>query len=621
MPSDPPSPAPRRPGRGRIRRPTAAVPVQRHRGLGRPAEVTGPDYWLAHMRRPVLFDACAGRLAEAAPAALLELGPDAGLARLAARRLEPGSAATASCLPTVGGDPAPAPAPVRVPAPAPAPARETVHLLRAVGTLWTSGCPVDWTAFHRAQRPRRTTVPGTLPAPTPLAGRAGRYRAARHGTGAARCPRESRLCDCRPATAVPANPVSATPAPRLRPRDPDPATADQSVSGKPLRDWGYLPGWRHTAAVPRRTARTARPAAVRRRPARRGRRQAAHRPRRTPGDRPSRRERPSEPHHYDELLAELAAQGRTRDWWRTCGPSRRRAGPGRWTGRRCGAGSGPGCTACCTWRGPWAHARRPAGPAGGGHPGRAVRARRRPRPPRTRHRGRGGQGDPAGAARRVLHRAGRRALPRRPEPTGGPDRGRTAGPEPATEIAYRGRSGSSAATPAAPGPGRRTARHGDRRVHLVCGGLGGIGLSLAESLAPAPPRWCSPGARRFPPRGVERLSRGPPGGDDTTRLIDRLKRITDQGTAVLVRQADVADEARMREVVTEAEERFGPITGVVHAAGVPDTAGMIQRRDGRATGEVIASRCWAPSCSTACWATANWTSTCCARPSAPCCTS
>lgn len=132
-------------------------------------------------------------------------------------------------------------------------------------------------------------------------------------------------------------------------------------------------------------------------------------------------------------------------------------------------------------------------------------------------------------------------------------------------------------------------------VYLICGGLGGIGLSLAEYLAPGARALVLTRRTPFPePDAWPGCRAARPDGDDTTRLIDRLAALTADGTGLLIRQADVTDEAGMRAVVAEAERRFGPVTGVVHAAGTPDTAGMIQRRDRRATDEAIASKVLGP---------------------------
>jgi nonribosomal peptide synthetase protein BlmVIII len=58
----------------------------------------------------------------------------------------------------------------------------------------------------------------------------------------------------------------------------------------------------------------------------------------------------------------------------------------------------------------------------------------------------------------------------------------------------------------------------------------------------------------------------------------------------MVARADIADAPRMRAVIEAAERDFGPLAGVVHAAGVPDLAGMIQRRTPAQTDEVIRAK-------------------------------
>jgi acyl transferase domain-containing protein len=113
-------------------------------------------------------------------------------------------------------------------------------------------------------------------------------------------------------------------------------------------------------------------------------------------------------------------------------------------------------------------------------------------------------------------------------------------------------------------------------VYLITGGLGQVGLALAAELARAPgarlvltargglperAAWDDPAAAwRGDPRQVARVA--------TVRALEAA------GAEVLVAPADVADEAAMRALVAEAEGRFGPITGVVHAAGVTSGPGF-----------------------------------------------
>jgi acyl transferase domain-containing protein/thioesterase domain-containing protein/acyl carrier protein len=91
----------------------------------------------------------------------------------------------------------------------------------------------------------------------------------------------------------------------------------------------------------------------------------------------------------------------------------------------------------------------------------------------------------------------------------------------------------------------------EKGVYLVTGGLGGVGKILVEHLV------MEVKAR------LVLISRSVPPEDDPW-----LKHLQESGGEVLTRRADVADFARMKQVLTEAENRFGPVNGVIHAAGV-----------------------------------------------------
>ncbi|GIJ21056.1 SDR family NAD(P)-dependent oxidoreductase [Micromonospora lutea] len=129
-------------------------------------------------------------------------------------------------------------------------------------------------------------------------------------------------------------------------------------------------------------------------------------------------------------------------------------------------------------------------------------------------------------------------------------------------------------------------------VYLVCGGLGGLGLSIAEWLGTASSSVVLTSRRDFP--AAHTWDTYDSGDNATARAVRRLRVLRAAGARVEVVRADVTDAARMRAVITAAEDRYGPLTGVVHAAGVTDTAGMIQRRSAADTDAVIRAKTIGP---------------------------
>lgn len=107
-------------------------------------------------------------------------------------------------------------------------------------------------------------------------------------------------------------------------------------------------------------------------------------------------------------------------------------------------------------------------------------------------------------------------------------------------------------------------------VYLITGGMGGIGLLLAEYLAREFRASLILTSRSaFPARDEwEQWLNHHDDTDSISHKIHRLLAIEDSGAEVLVLNADVANAAQMRSVIETARNRFGQIHGIIHAAGV-----------------------------------------------------
>ncbi|NJP49691.1 SDR family NAD(P)-dependent oxidoreductase [Streptomyces sp. SBST2-5] len=102
-------------------------------------------------------------------------------------------------------------------------------------------------------------------------------------------------------------------------------------------------------------------------------------------------------------------------------------------------------------------------------------------------------------------------------------------------------------------------------VHLITGGLGGLGRVVAERLVRL-------GARR-----LALLGRGTPGPDAAAWITSLEQR----GVAVHLVRADVADGAALSAALDAVREAAGPVATVVHAAGVLDDATVANLADDR----------------------------------------
>ncbi|MDZ7630669.1 MAG: SDR family NAD(P)-dependent oxidoreductase [Gemmatimonadaceae bacterium] len=116
-----------------------------------------------------------------------------------------------------------------------------------------------------------------------------------------------------------------------------------------------------------------------------------------------------------------------------------------------------------------------------------------------------------------------------------------------------------------------------RAHYLITGGLGGLGLAFAGWLsARVQARLTLVSRTPLPPRDQWPTWRQAHGADDPVSVqLAAIARIEADGGEVLVAAADVADESAMRRAVGEAEERFGPVRGIIHAAGLLGSALLV----------------------------------------------
>jgi NAD(P)-dependent dehydrogenase (short-subunit alcohol dehydrogenase family) len=118
--------------------------------------------------------------------------------------------------------------------------------------------------------------------------------------------------------------------------------------------------------------------------------------------------------------------------------------------------------------------------------------------------------------------------------------------------------------------GNKTPRLRSRGVYWITGGLGGVGLALATYLARSVKAKLILSGRSSLPRREEwsEWLTSHPQSDGTSRKIREIHALEELGAEVLPARADVVDLNQMRNALSEAEARFGPVNGIIHAAGV-----------------------------------------------------
>lgn len=131
----------------------------------------------------------------------------------------------------------------------------------------------------------------------------------------------------------------------------------------------------------------------------------------------------------------------------------------------------------------------------------------------------------------------------------------------------------------------------ERGVYVITGGLGGIGLVTAKDLAERhQARMVLVGRSPLPPRDqwADYLA-DHPADDPTSQKIIALQEVEEHGGEFRVVSADITDIAQVGEVKRVAEEAFGRVDGVLHAAGITG-GGMLETRAAEDAEKVMAAK-------------------------------
>ncbi|MGN7610530.1 beta-ketoacyl synthase N-terminal-like domain-containing protein [Magnetococcales bacterium HHB-1] len=111
----------------------------------------------------------------------------------------------------------------------------------------------------------------------------------------------------------------------------------------------------------------------------------------------------------------------------------------------------------------------------------------------------------------------------------------------------------------------------DRGVYLITGGMGNIGLSVANYLVKTTrARLVLIGRSTLPDQSEWADIIADP--DTAAEQREQLKKLSDltQQTSCLILQGDVSNKAIMGQIFDQAENHFGAIHGIIHAAGLVD---------------------------------------------------
>ncbi len=115
-------------------------------------------------------------------------------------------------------------------------------------------------------------------------------------------------------------------------------------------------------------------------------------------------------------------------------------------------------------------------------------------------------------------------------------------------------------------------------VYLITGGLGGIGLEVAEHMARTRSvKLALLGREALPPEAQWPAIVGSKRNSRLAQRVARVQKLRNLGAQVMTVGADIADPNAVSAALRQVREAFGPLNGVVHGAGVMDDAPMMAK--------------------------------------------
>lgn len=115
--------------------------------------------------------------------------------------------------------------------------------------------------------------------------------------------------------------------------------------------------------------------------------------------------------------------------------------------------------------------------------------------------------------------------------------------------------------------------------YLITGGLGGMGLTLAESIAQHSNAKITLVSRKtLPDKSMWDGLLTTSSDENLIAVINKLRSIEAKGSQVAVLSADVSNQVQMEKMALDAAEIHGPVNGIIHAAGVAG-GGAIQLKN------------------------------------------